>query len=375
MSQVNLTNVNQLRALYQADQAGNVEWNSAADKQAFELEVAKYRTDDGEWKADSFNKATIPAPKSVKGVEYNPQTLNDASESVGLNYTAIFSLLHEAGVQLKQAGKQARQADREAQVASMKAEAQHMRRAADAALVSACISGGVQIASGGIGLASAGSSSMKVHKAAKMNKGNAAKRAALKSEMAEIRSSHPRHQRAAAVRRQKLTRQIKASKQRMQDIKSSNRSSAEKKDIQARELKKQTKLRNQRTKLDERTSEVGKSSQKVMERNQRKLAELDSLDNQAGASMQHAQNVTYGGQALSQALGGGGQIAAAAFDHQSKYAQADATTQATVTLEAENAKQQSQEIVDAARELIQKAAQTLQEIQQNEAQVASKIWA
>lgn len=226
MTQLNVTNINQLQALYHADEAGEVQWASKADKQAFDVEVAKYRSDNGTWKTDNFNKTTIPAPKSVLG--FTKAEFQAASSNVDYSFTQILSLLHETGVQLKQAGKEARSADRDAQVASMKAEASQIRAAAKAAFTSAMISGGMQIAGGAISMGSAGYSSYKVAQAGKLTKGNASQRQKLQTQNKQLAATQAQTQKSAAASSKKLKSKIKASKEQMQQIKSSNASRKQK---------------------------------------------------------------------------------------------------------------------------------------------------
>ena len=375
MSQVNLTNVNQLQTLYQADQANEVEWASPADKQAFDVEVAKYRSGDGSWKADSFNKASIPTPKAVFGEAFTMEMFNNAGSKVDYSFTQILSLLHETGVQLKQAGKEARSADRDAQITSMKAEAQQIRAAAKAAFTSAMISGGMQIAGGAMSMGSAGYSSYKVSQAGKLSSGNATKRQNLKTQNKQLRVTQKQTQQSAGAQSKKLKSRIQASKDQMQQIKSSNASRKQKTSDMRAETKQQQKLIRKQHKVETRAANKKAEIQKQRQANKEQINTLDANDAQAGRYMQHSQNVSYVGQAASQMVSGVGTMIAAAFDLQAGEARALEREQAAVTVQAEHTVQDSQEVVDAAREFIQKAAQTLQEIQQNEAQVASKIWA
>lgn len=91
---------------------------------------------------------TIPKPTNFEQLGLTDLGLQQAYESIDINLTEIFSMLHEMGVEMRKAGKEARQASREAEQQTLKDSAEKIRSAAHLAMVAGCVSGAMQIAGG-----------------------------------------------------------------------------------------------------------------------------------------------------------------------------------------------------------------------------------
>ncbi|MEM7477728.1 MAG: hypothetical protein AAF483_22290 [Planctomycetota bacterium] len=222
MSQVPISSLSNLKALYELHQKGDVEWESKADETAFLNEVRKHQESDGTWKTDPFNKVTIPKPRSINSDILNHVVFENATEKAVFSLTEILTLIHETGQALRKAARETRKSAAESQQAALKDEAKHMKESAKQERKAALVEGWVSIGMGAVSIGSSGAAGFKMLRSTRQTKNLKAQKTDLQVTQANLKSQRtdPSTLTKADVKLQKkLRKDIKKQQEMLQELK------------------------------------------------------------------------------------------------------------------------------------------------------------